>query len=490
MSDVLKVPQDGRPVIIGSGVAGLMAALVMRRPCIIVAPLRPEKTSSSYLAQGGMAAAIGPGDSLEQHISDTIAAGDGLCEAESVRSILADTAGIIELLENFGVNFARDASGDYDLHREAAHHHARILHIDGDGTGRAMMKALLTKALARSHITFLQGRQLTDIATSDGRVTGVWLNDGIFIETSQCILASGGASALFPVSTNPRSNDGGPIAIALRKGARVMDLEFTQFHPTALAVGEVEGRHLLISEAVRGAGAKLVDEKGKAFTDPLQSRDIVARAVAEQERQGQRAFLDARRIFKDGFGRHYPTIYRLCRQNNIDPDRQLIPVTPASHYLMGGVQTDLTGRTNIAGLWACGEVAATGLHGANRLASNSLLEACVMAARIGRALSGLSLPITRSSVAGSRPIDRSAADIRALMGDSVGLLRDGHRLEEAYRVLSMDMDRDDHAIIGAAMAFAALNRKESRGSHFRIDAPHQQMAGRTVLSINDLTPIA
>ncbi|MEE8657414.1 L-aspartate oxidase [Acetobacteraceae bacterium EV16G] len=486
---MLKKPESrlhGQPVIIGSGIAGLMTALMIRRPCIILSPGAPAETTSSYLAQGGMAAAIGPDDSLEQHIADTIAAGAGLCDPEAVRAILTDTQAVVAALERFGVSFTRRYDGTYYFHREAAHSRARILHAQGDGSGRAMMEALMAAAARSPDITFLHGRRLTDIATQDGHVAGLWLEDGTYLPTTQCILASGGASGLFPVSTNPRGHDGGPIAMALRIGARVMDLEFTQFHPTALAIGAVAGRHFLISEAVRGAGAVLVNEKGGAFTDPLQPRDIVARAVAAQEGEGHKVYLDARGLFPDGFGRHYPTIYRLCRQNHIDPDRERIPVTPAAHYLMGGLQTDLTGRTHIGGLWACGEVAATGLHGANRLASNSLVEACVMASRVGRALQDMTLSPSKRGAPRPPPVRRCAADVRAVMGQHLGLLRDGRGLAAAHRVFSADMAHDDHALIGAAMAYAAFNRKESRGSHYRVDAQPATPPRHSVLTIDDL----
>lgn len=479
-------PLHGQPVIIGSGIAGLMMALMMRRPCIILSLGAPAETTSSYLAQGGMAAAIGPEDTLEQHIADTIAAGAGLCDPEAVRAILSDTQEVVSALEGFGVSFTRRYDGAYHFHREAAHNRARILHAQGDGTGRAMMKALMAAAARSPDITFLHGSRLTDIATHEGHVAGLWLEDGTYLPTTQCTLASGGASGLFPVSTNPRGHDGGPIAMALRIGAQVMDLEFTQFHPTALAIGAVEGRHILISEAVRGAGAVLVNEKGVAFTDPLASRDIVARAVAAQERAGHKVYLDACGLFPDGFGRHYPTIYQLCRHNHIDPDRDRIPVTPAAHYLMGGVRTDLAGRTNIGGLWACGEVAATGLHGANRLASNSLLEACVMASRVGRALHDMTLPPLKRGAPKPPPVRRCAADIGAVMGQHLGLLRDGRGLEAAYQVFSGDMAHDDHALIGAAMAHAAFNRKESRGSHYRVDAQPATRPQHSVVTIDDL----
>lgn len=480
-------PLHGRPVIIGSGIAGLMTALMMRRPCIVLSPGAPVETTSSYLAQGGMAAAIGREDSLEQHIVDTIAAGAGLCDPEAVRAILSDTQEVVASLERIGVSFTRRHDGAYHFHREAAHSRARILHAQGDGTGRAMMGALMAAAAECPDITFLHGSRLTDIATNDRHVAGLWLEDGAYLATTQCILASGGASGLFPVSTNPRGHDGGPIGMALRIGAQVMDMEFMQFHPTALAIGAVEGRHILISEAVRGAGAILVNEKGVAFADPLASRDIVARAVSAQERAGHKVYLDARGLFPDGFERHYPTIYQLCRRNHIDPDRDRIPVTPAAHYLMGGVRTNLVGRTNIGGLWACGEVAATGLHGANRLASNSLLEACIMATRVGRALRDMTLPpFPKRSAPQPPPVRRCAADIKAVMGQHLGLLRDGCGLEAAYRVFSGDMAHDDHALIGAAMAHAAFNRKESRGSHYRVDAQPATRPRHSVLTIEDL----
>lgn len=465
----------GWPVIAGAGLAGLSAALHLDRPCVILSPAPLGEDAASMLAQGGLAAAIGSDDDVSLHMRDTIEAGDGLCDPRAVEAIIGAGPSAISTLLDWGVAFNRSGGGDLDLHLEAAHSRARIAHVSGDSSGAGIMQALISRVRASSRIVVLDGVTLDHIHAPEGRVRGVWLNTGQFIPTNHCILACGGAGALYVGATSPASNTGRGLAAAARAGARLADMEFVQFHPTALDVETGGARSPLISEAVRGAGAVLIDESGERFTDELQSRDRVARAIAGHRIEGHRVFLDARsgkgsaRGLKQAFSRQFPGIARSCASHGIDPDRTPIPVRPAVHYHMGGVATDLHGRASLAGLWACGEVACTGLHGANRLASNSLLEAFVMGRVVAWDVNNA--PRDRHSCQDPmRPARYSAASFGTQMDRGAGILRDHEGLEALSAYLAPLAARDDHALVGAAIAAAALRRTQSRGSHWRVDS--------------------
>jgi len=480
----------GWPVIAGAGLAGLSAALHLDRPCVVLTPGPLGEEAASMLAQGGFAAAVGHDDSISLHVADTLAAGDGLCDRKVVETIIGAGPSAIHTLLGWGVAFTRKGSDTLDLHLEAAHSRARIAHVRGDGSGAGIMQALIAQVRNLPRIVVLDGVTLEHIHAVDGRVRGVWLNTGQFIPTNSCILASGGAGALYAGATSPNSNTGRGMAAAARAGAQLADMEFVQFHPTALNVETGGARLPLISEAVRGAGGVLVDETGERFTDELQSRDRVSRAIAGHRSEGHQVFLDARtgksgKGLKQVFSRQFPGIALSCLHYGIDPDRELIPVRPAVHYHMGGVATDLHGRASLSGLWACGEVACTGLHGANRLASNSLLEAFVMGRSVAWDVNNS--PRERHSCQDpDRPARMGAASFGVQMEKGAGILRDQDGLGALSSYLAPLAGRDDHALVGAAIASAALRRCESRGSHWRIDCQMTARAERFHFTLKDI----
>ncbi len=473
---------DGRALIIGGGVAGLMTALHLApEPCVLLskAPLGLE--TSSILAQGGIAASLGPDDDAALHIADTLAAGDGLCVAPVVQRIIRAAPAAIEDLERFGVQFDRSPDGTLLLGLEAAHRRERIVHAGGDATGREIVRALTRAVRACPSISVIEGLAARRLALEDGAVAGLLAHGpSILLRTSRIVIATGGIGGLFPHGTNPSGSFGQGLALAARAGARLADLEFIQFHPTAL---DAPGSPLsLISEAVRGEGAILVDEKGTRFMADtpraeLAPRDVVARAVWRHMAEGHRIFLDARRARDLDFAGRFPAITALCRAAGIDPVREPIPVRPAAHYHMGGIKVDIEGHTSVEGLWACGEAACTGLHGANRLASNSLLEAVVCA---GFTAAGIrAMPAVRRPVGRIEPVaPRSeAGPVRSILSRAAGVLRDGEKLwraaAELYPIAAGNGVASDAALVGLMIVIAALRREESRGAHYREDFPQR-----------------
>ena len=475
---------DARPLIVGGGVAGLMTALRLApEPCVLLskAPLGAE--TSSILAQGGIAASIGPDDDPAIHVADTLAAGDGLCIATVVEPILRAAPAAIEDLERFGVQFDRGPDGALLLGLEAAHRRKRIVHAGGDATGREIIRALTRAVRATPSIEVIEALAARRLTIEDGAVTGLiasgW-NGPVLLRTGRIVIATGGIGGLFPHGTNPAGSFGQGLAIAARAGAQLADLEFIQFHPTAL---DAPGSRLnLISEAVRGEGAILVDEEGTRFMADtpraeLAPRDVVARAVWRHMAEGHRIFLDARRARHFDFAARFPGVTMLCRAAGIDPVTEPIPVRPAAHYHMGGIKVDLDGRASIGGLWACGEAAFTGLHGANRLASNSLLEAVVCA--------GFTAASIKAARAARRPVGRiepvaphgEAGPVRPILARAAGVLRDGETLRRAaaelYPLADSHSEASDAALVGLMIVIAALRREESRGAHYREDFPRR-----------------
>ncbi|QFY63473.1 L-aspartate oxidase (plasmid) [Rhizobium grahamii] len=496
MSDILEAFRD-HVVIVGGGLAGMMTALQLApQPVLIVSRGKLAGGSSSVLAQGGIAAALADDDSPSLHLQDTLRAGDGLCDEAVARSILADAGQAVAALERAGVSFDRDADGRFAFGLEAAHQRRRIIHARGDGTGAAITQAMAVTVSTRSSISLLEGCEATAVLTSDGAVSGLQIlgpAGAAVIPTSRIVLATGGVGGLYEATTNPLASIGQAIAMAARAGAVLADLEFVQFHPTALACSR---RPMpLVSEAVRGEGAILINDLGDRFMvgvdgEELAPRDVVSRAIAEQFAQGRRVFLDARSALGIGFAARFPTIHRLCHEAGIDPARAPIPVRPAAHYHMGGVATDICGRSSVKGLWVVGEAAATGLHGANRLASNSLLEAAVMGLRAADDISGTR---PRHVSPGDFMTGACAADagaVRAIVSRQLGVIRERCGLQSAIASLlplarSAGASRDP-ALTALLIAVSALLREESRGAHARSDFPEKrEKAERSFLTLEE-----
>ncbi len=476
----------GRPVIVGGGVAGAVAALTLSpRPAVLVDPVPIGREAASRWAQGGLAAAVGPDDSPHLQAEDTIAAGAGLTDPEVASWIAEEGPATVAALERFGVHFDRAANGVFSLGLEAAHSRRRILHVR-DATGSAIVEALGKRILETPSVEVLTAAAIR-LAVTDGRITGVVIRHNgstVLLPTAIVVLATGGVGGLWQATTNPIGARGAGIVLAGRAGAMLSDLEFAQFHPTALAVGA--DPMPLISEAVRGEGAVLVNEKGERFMagtpgEDLAPRDVVARAVfAEWAREGGSAGLDVRHFAPGAFAKRFPTINRVLGEYGLNPETTPIPVRPATHYHMGGVKVDKAGKTSVSGLWAAGEVACTGLHGANRLASNSLLEAAVCGRLVAEDVAGLNaeVPARETDVAlPAPPEDGAVAEIRAVMNRDVGVVRDQAGLERAVGTLAALRRKtagtaaEDAAALALLIARAAERRKESRGAHFRSDAP-------------------
>ncbi len=477
---------SGRPVIAGSGLAGLIVALRLSpRPCVLLsmAPLTTE--ASSAWAQGGIAAAVGGDDAPALQAADTLAAGDGLCDADAVRRIVEAGPQAIERLAGLGVRFDCDAGGALSLGLEAAHGRRRIVHAQGDGTGREIMRALAAAVRRTPSITVLEGAALLRLLVEDGAVRGVEFrhHDRIRrLRSTQVVIATGGLGGLFLDTTNPLGSTGAGAAIAARAGAALGDLEFIQFHPTALAAagrGRAGAAPMpLVSEAVRGEGAVLIDETGARFVDELAPRDVVSRAVWRHLALGHQVCLDARAALGSRFHARFPGITASCLAHGIDPALAPIPIRPAAHYHMGGIAVDADGRSTLPGLWACGEAACTGLHGANRLASNSLLEAAVCGGRVAESIEGsvaAALPAMRPAAPQAAPPgvvpERALETVRRVMSRDVGVLRDGEGLRRAQAELAEHAPVSDAALLALMVAQAADARRESRGGHFRTDHP-------------------
>lgn len=484
---------SGRPVIIGGGVAGLMTALALApEPVLLLSKAPVGREASSVWAQGGLAASLGPDDSVDLHVADTLAAGDGLCDADVVRDILAAAPSAIAMLIRFGARFDENPDRSLRLGLEAAHGRRRIVHAQGDGSGREVMRALAQAVKNTPSVTVREGLEARRLLTEDGAVTGILAHDAhgaVHIVTDRVVLATGGIGGLFLDSTNPLGSFGQGLALAARAGARLADLEFIQFHPTAL---DGPSRPMpLISEAVRGEGAILIDEAGQRLGGELEPRDVVARAIWKHICQGKRVFLDARQCLGTGFAEHFPVITAACRANGIDPATDPLPVRPAVHYHMGGVAVDLSGRSSVTGLWAAGEVAATGLHGANRLASNSLTEALITGLRVGKDLSGFSPKRLRKPRMQDLPRASDPSGVRPILSRHLGVTRDEAGLRTAIEALQplaeSRTEAANPALIGLMIAQAALARTESRGAHHRTDFPQKSsIATRSFLTHDDV----
>jgi len=497
-------------LVLGSGVAGLRAALgLAAHGGVLVATKDQPTESNTGYAQGGVAVAIGSDDDTSLHLEDTLRAGGGIASKAAGELLVGEGPERIRELASWGARFDRE-EGRFHMTREGAHSRRRVLHALGDATGWEILRTLLAKAQQASAIQVRSFFCSVDLIIRDGRVLGCrFLADSKGGETHvlarATLLATGGAGQVFAETTNPPVATGDGIAMAWRAGASVLDMEFVQFHPTALALPNAP--RFLISEAVRGEGAHLLNSAGTRFTNELASRDRVARAIFDELRSGRGPVtLDLRHLDAERVRVRFPRIHATCQRYGIDINRDLVPVTPAAHYVMGGVATDLNGRTSLPGLYAAGEVAGSGVHGANRLASNSLLEGLVFGARAADAMVGDSSP---SVVPQPRAVESPALvkvganplELRRRAVEALGLERNAPGLKgfleflNDFRRESTDSPKDrssaetrNLADVAWVMALSALFREESRGSHFRGDFPHlddARFCGHTLLEGDD-----
>ncbi|MCH7821996.1 MAG: L-aspartate oxidase [Proteobacteria bacterium] len=523
-------------IIVGSGLAGLVCALQLTpRPVTLITKTPQLGGGSSILAKGGIAAAIGPGDSSAHHAQDTLSAGAGLSDAQAALQLSEDGVESLQFLLDAGVAFDRSQDGGLQLAQEAAHRYPRVIHAGGDATGHFIMKCLIERVRAIRSIQVLENTFAHDLLIHGSRVRGLVAYTGehkwVCYQASHVVIATGGIGMSWWHTTNPQESTGDGLAMAARAGARLADLEFVQFHPTALAIDGNNGASLpLLTEALRGAGAFLVDESGHRFMQSEHSdtemapRDVVARAIEKRTTVGQRVFLDVRPVINGGKAHLFPQAMTAARKAGFDPGKDPLPVTSAAHYHMGGVETDDRGRTSIDGLWACGEVATTGIHGANRLASNSLLEALVYARRVATEIARS--PAVRAERPAPPPaeprispdtapaqVDDIIDSTRKIMSQNVGVLRCGDGLASALSQLS-ELDRDIQSLlvqgtsscppsgnrvirwsearnlllVARMVTQAALQRTESRGAHYRDDypAPAAKWKRRQSLTVDQL----
>lgn len=519
--------QDSAVLVIGSGLAGMTVALKLAPyPVTLLTKTADLPGGSSLHAQGGIAAALAPGDTAESHTEDTVAAGAGLVDAAMAALLAAEGAERVAELLAAGLPFDRDAEGRPLFGREAAHSAARIVHAGGDATGRTLVTALAGRVRATSSVTVQTNAFVTDLVVRHGRVCGVLARHAqgwVLHRCPRVVLATGGIGQAFARTTNPVEATGDGLALAARAGAWLSDVEFVQFHPTALATqtgpDSDGGPAPLLTEALRGAGALLLDRHGHRFMPAehalaeLAPRDVVARAIGRRIAAGEPVFLDLRPALTakpEGF----PTVLGFCTQAGFDPWSEPVPVAPAAHYHMGGVWTDAHGRTSVEGLWACGEVACTGVHGANRLASNSLLETLVFGARVARDATERPVAPPLPFALPEPPAVPNDARVAGIIGATqrglyagAGLVRDGAALADAADALErLDADlaalppgdADAEAVrrwgearnlllVGRLVLHAATRREESRGAHFRLDFQQEDAdATRYTFTADDL----
>lgn len=483
---------DADFVIIGSGLAGTAAAYFLsHQGNVLLLSKGSPAESNSYAAQGGFSAAIGTDDDVTLHAHDTLEAGAGMCDAEVVTYLTATAPGLVQWMLDIGVPFDRNSTGEISLGLEAAHSRRRILHAGGDATGRKIMETVTAivennptiKRVSNVQVLSLIQDQDKTVIGALGQLDGESGDRIQFHSRRAVILATGGAGQLFQRTTNPAGATGDGIALAYQAGARVRDLEFVQFHPTTL---DLEGcPSFLISEAVRGAGGTLMNHLGEAIMadypqGDLEARDVVARVIYDRLQQGEPVYLDCRTI--ENFSQSFPTIHERCRSFGIDVTKDLIPVAPAAHFMMGGVVAEINGKTDVPGLYAIGEVASTGVHGANRLASNSLLECLVMAFSLAEHMGTSSVVQERPPAAGTvmwpKPLLPDSLEIlskvREIMWQTAGIVRQEDSLQIGLRKMQALHNRHPQspAVCTAKLILqSALLRRESRGAHYRNDFP-------------------
>jgi len=491
-------------IVVGSGIAGLSTAMHARRAGhkVLLVTKAEVNEGSTRWAQGGIAAALAEDDSPAEHLADTLIAGAGLCDPSAVQVLAYEAPAAIRRLVRWGAEFDKTAAGDIALTREGGHHRDRIAHAGGDATGVEISRALVAAVAQDDQIELVENALVLDLLVDDrGAAQGLTLHvmnqgqrDGVGAAlASAIVLATGGIGQVFAASTNPAVATGDGIALGLRAGAEVADIEFVQFHPTVLWLGQGQrGQQPLVSEALRGEGALLVDHSGNRFMvgrhpmAELAPRDVVAKAIMYRMRDTgtENMWLDATHFDRGMWEARFPTILESCLKHGIDPRNELIPVAPAQHYLSGGLVTDLNGRTSIPGLFAVGECACTGVHGANRLASNSLLEGLVFADRIGSLLAS-GVPRRREPVAPSGEAALVSGNqrtaVQEAMTDGVGVLRTAESMRQAADVIASTLAGDpgepkteawettNVAMVAQVLTEAANMREETRGSHWRDD---------------------
>jgi L-aspartate oxidase len=501
------LPAETDFIVVGAGIAGLRASVELAAAGRVLCLAKCEVTeSNTQYAQGGIAAALSDDDEVRLHLEDTLKAGDGLVNEEAARILVEEGPPRIEELIEWGTEFDR-AGAKIAFTREGAHSRNRVLHAHGDSTGREIGRALYLKAAAIKPITFCEFEFTTDLLVNDGRVVGVRVldRDGQLheIRASSVLLATGGLGHVYSDTTNPAVATGDGVAMAYRAGADISDMEFVQFHPTALYLKGAP--RFLLSEALRGEGAYLRNLELKRFMPKyhelgeLAPRDVVARAITHElelvKRPDAVVYIDLTHLNPETVRKRFPTIYSTCMRYNIDIATELVPIRPAAHYAMGGVRTDLTGRTSLPGLYAAGEVACTGVHGANRLASNSLLEGLVYGTRAaddmrqqmrapdGRSAAPNAAAVPATGNGQASELEKLVRKVQTLMWQQVGVVRDGKVLQQVVpelRSLQAQIpttgDRRAHEAAnivqaGLLIARAALAREESRGAHYRLDHP-------------------
>jgi L-aspartate oxidase len=449
-------------LVIGAGVAGLRAAIELAQAGkVLVVAKESLRESASEYAQGGIAVALSDDDEIELHEQDTLAAGDGLCDPAAVRTLVEEGPEVIQELIDWGAEFDRDGN-KLAFTREAAHSRNRVLHAHGDSTGREIARTLYQKTASLPNVTFQSFAAIADLPVKDGRVAGY----------RAVLLATGGLGRLYLNTTNPDVATGDGVAMAYEAGAEISDIEFVQFHPTALAVPGAP--RFLLSEALRGEGARLLNTRGERFTNELAPRDVVSRAIVEEMRRDGtvHVLLDLSHKGEEYICRRFPRVFETCLRYGVNLGTAAAPVAPAAHYAMGGVRTDLDGRSSVPGLFAAGEVACTGVHGANRLASNSLLEGLVFGRRAGRVMKEASSAGKSAGAAGGSARATGGDNAaRKTLWDLCGIVRDGAGLHEAC-----GMFEEMGATVPFLIARCGLAREESRGAHYRTDFPHKDAA--------------
>jgi len=522
----IPIIENSEVIVVGSGIAGMVAALQLYpRKVTLVTKTQSLTGGSTAWAQGGIAAAIGDDDSPEEHAKDTLNAGAGLNDKAIVDILTQDGVDRLKKLIEAGAPFDRNLKGDIQLGREAAHKNRRIVHAGGDSTGIHIHNWLADAVYKKPSISVKPSTFAWELKVKNGHIGGVLVyqepHGWIFLRSSFIVMATGGLGQLYQRTTNPLEATADGLAMAYRAGAEVADLEFVQFHPTALADPNIKDNlpMPLLTEALRGEGATLVDETGRRFMPgehpdaELAPRDVVARSIWQRLQNSKGAFLDLRSIFDETSEKRFPTVIEICRKAGFDPFNELIPVAPAAHYHMGGIVSDRLGRTSIKGLWACGEVAATGVHGANRLASNSLLEGLVFGCRVAEDIKkrksphnlniDIEIPNIPEISVSNEEVNLLTNSLRKNMYENVGLCRDFRGMRLAYKAhknlalkinhiesqagklnCTLDVIRSwgelrNLTLAGCLVTKAALGRSESRGAHYRLDFPEQEIEENT-----------